>query len=163
MIPAEDIAKALRGEDPPLGRALSLAELGKALAAHRRGPAAGQPYRKQTIALYRQRPETQGADFEEAFLSWRAAMRAKLKQFRLRVNDLDELLSEVEYVQQVGDGAPKALLVVAELPPGALVSVNGTAKLVLCRAEPRQCACGAWFIPRAWNHRRCAPRCRGQE
>lgn len=161
MILPDDIEKALRGEDPPLGYTLSLAELGKALAPHRRGPAAGQPYRKQTIALYRQRPETQGADFVEAFLSWRAAMRAKLKQFRLRVNDLDELLSEVEYVQQVGDGAPKTLLIVAELPPQSLVSVNGIAKLVLCRAEPRLCACGTWFIPRAWNHRRCTPRCRG--
>jgi hypothetical protein len=161
MITRDDLDKALQGEDPPLGHPLSLTELGRALAFHRRGTAKGQPYRKQTIDLYRRQPHLQGEDFEEAFLSWRAAMRLKLAEFRLRVNHLDELLDEVQYVQQLGEGEPKALLVIGELPPQTLISVNGIAKLVACRAELRLCACGRWFVPRAWNHKRCTPGCRG--
>lgn len=51
--------------------------------------------------------------------------------------------------------------VVGETPPGHLLAVHqGTVEAVLCKAELRQCACGVWFVPRSWNHRRCQPGCK---
>lgn len=51
--------------------------------------------------------------------------------------------------------------VVGEPPPGHLLAVHqGTVEAVLCKAELRQCACGVWFVPRSWNHRRCQPGCK---
>lgn len=53
--------------------------------------------------------------------------------------------------------------VIGEPPPGHLLAVHqGTVAAVLCRSEIRQCACGVWFVPRSWNHRRCQPDCQAK-
>ncbi len=53
--------------------------------------------------------------------------------------------------------------VIGEPPPGHLLAVHqGTVAVVLCRSEIRQCACGVWFVPRSWNHRRCQPDCQAR-
>lgn len=162
MITTAQIDAALGGKDPDLGHALTGAELGKRLAPHRRGRYAGQPFTRAAISLYRKDAGQQSADFEEAFLSWRAAERLRQSELRLRLNDLtvDELLGEQGYVAQLGDDPVKVIVAVGQLPPGTLISVNGTAKAVLCAAEVRQCACGRWFVARSWNQRRCRRDCK---
>lgn len=161
MIPPTDIRNALLGGDPP-GKPLSLAELGRRLAAHRRNGHAGEAYRKQTIAIYLAEPEKQGPDFGEAFLSWRAAERLHQEGLRTRYGHLRDLLDELPYIVELGDSPAVALLVIGQLPPGALIEVGDPVpSIVVNRADIRQCACGARFVARSWNQRRCAPDCKG--
>lgn len=55
----------------------------------------------------------------------------------------------------------RALILVGQLPPGTLVSVNGHVDAVECTAEVVVCGCGQRFVRRSWNQRRCAA-CRVQ-
>lgn len=163
MIPPADLQQALSGNFPPTGRPLSLAELGRRLAPHRQGAASGQPYRKQTIAMYLAAPEKQGPDFEQAFLSWRAAEVLRQQNIRTRYNGIQGLLDELPHVVELGDGDPQALFVLRQLPPGALIDPTGPAPSILLNRSPiRTCpACNRRFIARSWNHRRCGPDCPG--
>lgn len=159
MIPPADLRKALSGEDPE-GTPISLSELGRRLAPHRRNGHHGEPYRKQTIAIYIGDPDRQGPDFEEAFLSWRAAERAHLTDLRTRYANLEDLLREAPYIVQLGDGPAQALLVIGQLPAGTLIQAgDALPHIVVNRAPIRQCACGQWFVTRSWNQKRCAPDC----
>jgi hypothetical protein len=162
MISPEMIDRALDGIWPPLGHAISAGELGSRLGPHRRGRFPGRSFTKQAISLYRREPGQQSEDFGEAFVSWTAAEVARQEHLRVRLNGLwvDELLAETGYVQQVGDGQGKTLVLVGELPEGMLIRVNGTAQAVECAAEIGLCGCGQLFVRRSWNHR-CCRRCRG--
>jgi hypothetical protein len=155
------ITQALSGENPPLGHSLTAAELGKRLAPHRRGRYAGVPFTRAAISLYKQHPGEQSPDFVEAWRSWIAAETTRQDQLRVRYNDLtvDELLGETGYLQQLGPDPVRAIIAVGQLPPGTLISVNGTATAIECTADISTCECGQKFVRRSWNHRRCA-RCR---
>lgn len=157
------IEKALSGEYPAVGHPLSAGELGERLGPHRRGRYPGQAFTRAAISLYKLHPEQQGADFVEAFRSWVAAETLRQARLRVRANGMtvDELLGEAGYVQQIGDDPVRALILVGQLPPGTLISVNGTAKAIECTAEIAICACGQHYVRRSWNQRRCAA-CRQQ-
>ena len=152
------IEKALRGEFPDLGHAISAGELGARLGPHRRGRYPGQAFTRAAISLYRLHPEQQSADFVEAWRSWVAAESTRQEHLRVRYNGMtaDEMLSETGYIQQVGEDPVKALIAVGQLPAGWLISVNGTASAVECMAEIGTCGCGRRFVRRSWNQRRCS-------
>ena len=152
------IEKALSGQNPALGHSLSAGELGERLGSHRRGRYPGQAFTRGAISLYRLHPEQQSADFVEAFRSWAAAETLRQDQLRVRANGMtvDELLGEAGYIQQIGADPVRALLLVGQLPPGALISLNGHASAIECTAEIADCACGQKFVKRSWNQRRCA-------
>lgn len=163
MITPTDLRKALAGDDPP-GKPISLAELGRRLGAHRRNGHAGEPYRKQTIAGYIAEPEKQGADFEEAFLSWRAAERSRRAYLQARFGNLEDLISEAPYIVQLGHGPAQALLVIGALPPGTLIITDGPIpSTVTCRAEIAVCPCGQHFVKRTPRHRWCSPDCTARQ
>lgn len=152
------IEKALCGQNPALGHSLSAGELGERLGPHRRGRYPSQAFTRAAISLYRLHPEQQSADFVEAFRSWVAAETLRQDQLQVRSNGMtvDELLGESGYVQQLGADPVRALLLVGQLPPGTLISVNGHASAIECTAEIAICACGQKFVKRSWNQRRCA-------
>lgn len=166
MIPPADLRKALSGDDPPIGRPLSLSELGRRLAAHRQGMAAGQPYRKQTIAIYLETPGKQGPDFEEAFLSWRAAERMRQQGLHVRYENgmtVDEMIDEAGQVIQLGDNPVAYILVIGQLSPNAIIIPNSAPRVILSNITPRRCLiCNREFLPRSWNHRRCGQDCPGE-
>ena len=157
------IEQALSGQNPPIGHPLSAGELGERLALHRRGRYPGTPFTRAAISLYKLHPEQQSADFVEAWRSWYAAETTRQNQLRVRLNGMtaDEMLGESGYIQQIGADPVKALIAVGQLPPGALISVNGHATAVECTAEVAVCACGQHYVRRSWNQRRCAA-CRQQ-
>lgn len=163
MISPGAIERALSGEYPAVGHPLSAGELGERLGPHRRGRYPGQAFTRAAISLYKLHPEQQSADFVEAFRSWVAAETLRQDQLRVRANGMtvDELLGEAGYVQQIGDDPVRALILVGQLPPGTLVSVNGHVDAVECTAEVVVCGCGQRFVRRSWNQRRCAA-CRVQ-
>lgn len=159
MITPTDLRKALAGEDP-IGKPLSLAELGRRLGVHRRNGHAGEAYRKQTIAIYIETPSKQGTEFEEAFLSWRAAERLHQERLRTRYGHLRDLLDELPYIIELGDGEAERLFVVRQLPPGTLIITDGPIpSTVTCRAEIVVCPCGQHFVKRTPRHRWCSPDC----
>lgn len=152
------IENALQGQNPPLGHPISAGDLGERLAPHRRGRYPGQAFSRAAISLYRRHPDQQSPDFVEAFRSWTAAETLRQDQLRVRFAGLtvDELLGESGYIQQIGDDPVRALILVGQLPPGTLISVNGTAKAIECTAEISVCACGQHYVKRVWNQRRCS-------
>jgi hypothetical protein len=151
------IAAALSGEIPSIGHAITAAELGERMAAHRRGRYPSTPFGRAAISLYRLHPDQQSPDFVEAFHSWTEAEMLRQDQLRVRMNGMtaDELLGETGYIQQIGDDPIKALIAVGELPPHTLISVNGTAKAIECMAAIAVCDCGQHYVKRSWNQRRC--------
>lgn len=158
MISPVAISAALAGQDPDLGHPITAGELGDRLGPHRRGRYPGQAFTKAAISLYRLHPEQQSSDFVEAWVSWTAAERLRQNRLRVRINGMtaDEMLGEMGYVQQVGDDPVRALIAVGQLPPGALIAVNGHARIIECTAEIGVCvACGREFVRRSWNQRRC--------
>lgn len=157
-ISPEMIERALRGEVPDLGHAISAGELGERLGPHRRGRYPGQGFTRAAISLYKKHPEQQSDDFVEAWRSWVAAETTRQDKLRVRMNGMtaDEMLSETGYVQQVGDDPVKALIAVGTLPTGWLIHVNGVASAVECTAEVVSCACGQKFVRRTWNQKRCS-------
>lgn len=161
------IAQALAGENPPLGHRLTQAELGERLAAHRQGRYPGQPFTKQAISLYTRDPGQQSPDFMQAFRSWTLAETQRQAELRLLADDMtvDELLQESSgRVVQVGASPAVAVVVIGQLPPGALIAADGgVPHLVLNRSEVRRCACGQWFVARSWNQRRCQPGCKDND
>jgi hypothetical protein len=158
VITPDAIEKALRGEVPDLGHAISAGELGERLGPHRRGRYPGQAFTRAAISLYKNHPEQQSDDFVEAWRSWFAAETTRQTQLRVRMNGMtaDEMLQETGYVQQIGDDPVKALIAVGQLPPGTLLHVNGVAAAVECGAEIVRCECGTLFVKRSWNSRRCS-------
>lgn len=162
QVTSEDIRRALAGEDPPTGVKLTQDQLGRQLAAHRRGDLPGQPYRRASISLYLKDPGKAGPDFAEAFNSWRSAARAQQPLLRLRFDTdmtLREMVEEMPAVVQLGDGPMRTLLLLGDLPENQLLKVNGSGELVVCNAEFGECSCGAIFVKRAHNHRWCSPGC----
>lgn len=157
------IEKALKGEVPALGHAISAGELGERLGPHRRGRYPGQAFTRAAISLYKNHPEQQSADFVEAWRSWVAAETLRQDQLRVRMNGMtaDEMLGETGYVQQIGADPVKALIAVGQLPAGTLIHVNGVASAVECSAEIATCGCGRLFVKRSWNSRRCST-CRAE-
>lgn len=151
------IEQALSGQTPPIGHPLTAAELGERLAVHRRGRYPGTAFTRAAISLYKLHPEQQSSDFVEAWRSWIAAETLRQEHLRVRMNGMtaDEMLSETGYIQQLGDDPVRALVAVGQLPPGTLISVNGTAKAIECTAEIAVCACGQHYVKRSWNQRRC--------
>lgn len=151
------IETALQGQNPPLGHPITAAELGERLAAHRRGRYPGTPFTRAAISLYKLHPEQQSPDFVEAWRSWYAAETLRQNQLRVRTNGMtvDELLGESGYIQQIGADPVRALILVGQLPPGTLISVNGHAAAIECTAEIGRCACGQEFVKRSWNQKRC--------
>ncbi len=165
VITPDAIERALRGEVPDLGHAISAGELGERLGPHRRGRYPGQAFTRAAISLYKTHPEQQSADFVEAWRSWFAAETTRQNGLRVRMNGMtaDEMLAETGYIQQVGDDPVKALIAVGQLAPGTLIHVNGVAAAVECSAEIVRCDCGTLFVKRSWNSRRCgACRVRGR-
>ena len=159
MIPPSDLLKALAGDDPP-GPPLSLSQLGRRLGDHRRNGHAGEPYRKQTVALYLAHPDRQGPDFEEAFLSWRTAARLQRADLRTRYQHLEEMLSEAPFVAQIGANPVRSLLLVGDLPADILIEPNAAVPTsIICRAEIAACPCGQRFVKRTPRPRFCSPTC----
>ena len=158
MIPSETITAALAGVQPALGHPLTAAELGRRLAAHRRGRYPGRAFTRAAISLYRRHPAQQSPDFVAAFRSWSAAETLRQAQLRVRFAGLtvDELLSEGGYVQQLGADPVRAIIAVGQLPPQTLLRVDEQAAAVECMAALGVCACGQQFVKRSWNQRRCA-------
>lgn len=162
MIRPEVIEKALRGETPDLGHAISAGELGERLGPHRRGRYPGQAFTRAAISLYKTHPEQQSPDFVEAWRSWFAAETTRQDRLRVRMNGMtaDEMLAETGYIQQVGDDPVKALIAVGQLPANMLIHVNGVASAVECLAEIVTCGCICGcqqkFARRAWNQKRCS-------
>ena len=158
MIPPETITAALAGAQPALGHPLTAAELGRRLAAHRRGRYPGRAFTRAAIPLYRRHPAQPSPDFVAAFRSWSAAETLRQAQLRVRCTGLtvDELLSEGGYVQQPGADPVHALIAFGRLPPQTLLRVDEGAAAVECTAALGVCACGQQFVKRSWNHRRCA-------
>ena len=158
MIPPETIAAALAGVQPALGHELAAAELGRRLAAHRRGRYPGRAFTRAAISLYRRHPAQQSPDFVAAFRSWSAAETLRQAQLRVRCTGLtvDELLSEGGYVQQLGADPVRAIIAIGQLPPQTLLRVDEQAAVVECTAALGVCACGQQFVKRSWNQRRCA-------
>lgn len=157
MISPTAIENALQGRQPPLGHPISLSDLGERLAPHRRGRYPGRPFTKAAISLYKLHPEQQSEDFTAAWRSWVASATLRSDELRVRYNDLtvDELLGETGYLQQLGADPVKAIIAVGQLPPGALIAVNGVAAAIENTAEIAVCACGQHFVKRSWNARRC--------
>ncbi len=158
MIPPETITAALTGVQPALGHPLTASELGRRLAAHRRGRYPGRAFTRAAISLYRRHPAQQSPDFVAAFRSWAAAETLRQAQFRVRFAGLtvDELLSESGYVQQLGADPVRAIIAVGQLPPHTLIGVGAHLAAVECRVALATCACGQQFVKRSWNQRRCA-------
>ena len=159
------LSAALSGENPPIGHRLTQAELGERLAPHRLGRYPGQPFTKQAISLYARDPGQQSPDFVQAFRSWLLAETQRQQELRLLADGMtvDELLQESGgRVVQVGASPAVAVVVVGQLPAGTLIAVDGAIpRVVINRSEVRSCACGAWFVARSWNQRRCQPGCKG--
>ncbi len=153
----ETIAAALAGVQPALSHPLTAAELGRRLAAHRRGRYPGRAFTRAAISLYRRHPAQQSPDFAAAFRSWSVAETRRQAQLQVRFAGLtvDELLSESGTVQQLGADPVRAILAIGQLPPHTLISVGAHPAAVECRAAFVTCACGQQFVKRSWNHRRC--------
>lgn len=158
IISSTAIETALSGQNPPLGHPISAGELGERLAAHRRGRYPGAPFTRAAISLYKLHPEQQSPDFVEAWRSWYAAETLRQDQLRVRTNGMtvDELLGESGYIQQIGADPVRALILVGQLQPGALISVNGHVDAIENTAPIETCACGQRYVKRTWNQRRCS-------
>lgn len=167
FIPSDIIRSALAGTDPALGHPIDQAELGRRLAPHRRGRYPNTPYRQAAISLYMRKPETQSADFVNAFRSWALAEAQRQPHLRLLPDgaNADELLAESDgRLVQLGAGAPRALLVLGELPEGVLVDAAADVpRLVVCRAQIGRCACGTLFVRRSQLHIWCSPDCTARQ
>lgn len=165
MVSSDDIKKAVEGKNPKRDHQLSYGELGSRLASHRKGRFPGRPFGRAYISnlVNGQQPITK--DFEDAFLSWRAAEIQRLDDFRA-INvagmGIDDLLQEAERIQQLGDGTPERLLLIGRDHP-THVRLNGVAREFVWGGEERNCEwkkCRKLYGVRSWNQRWCSSACR---